>query len=221
MTAVLFDLDGTLMDTPQVIVRSLRHILGEDSHIHDDTDLARHVGRPLDMIMTSLFPKAPAETIEEKKHDFRESFRAATVPDARGLVFANVRGLLAHLENKGIPAAIVTSKVTASALELLEAGHIRSTFDAVIGHDMALAGKPAPDLALLAATQLHAEPSECLVVGDSPDDMRMGVAARMHTIGVTWGVGDHATLQSSGASTIAHTVEDLQSSILAVAGRNS
>lgn len=221
MTAVLFDLDGTLMDTPRVIVRSLRHILGTESQSYDDTDLARHVGRPLDVIMADLFPEASAADVEEKKQEFREAFRSATVPDARELVFANVHGLLTQLENEGIATAIVTSKVTSSALELLEAGQIRSSFAAVIGHDQASSGKPAPDLALLAAARLRTEPGECLVVGDSPDDMRMGVAAGMFTIGVTWGVGDHDTLRTSGASTIATTGEELESSILATADQNT
>lgn len=113
--------------------------------------------------------------------------------------------------------AIVTSKVTASALELLAAGRLRDFFAVVIGHDQAAVGKPAPDLALLAASRLGSEPSQCIVVGDSPDDMRMGAAGGMHTIGVTWGASDRNGLYSSGASSIAACPEQLHANIFALA----
>lgn len=219
MNTVLFDLDGTLMDTPRVIVGSLRHVLGAASAEYVDADLARQVGRPLDAIMADLFPDASSSDIEDKKHEFREAFSVAIKTDTRDLVFTSIRDLLDDLGGEGMTTAVVTSKVTMSALELLNAGGIRSSFAAVVGHDQAVAGKPSPHPALLAASRLRSEPGQCIVVGDSPDDMRMGASAGMPAIGVTWGVGDRDALHSSGASGIADSVEELRESILAAANR--
>lgn len=209
MRAILFDLDGTLMDTPRVIVRSLRHALGSSNQRFTEAQLRCQIGRPLDSIIAELLPEADVDERAAMKQSFRETFRAETTPVARSLVFTEVPEMLTKLRVRDIKTAVVTSKITSSAVELLEAGRISRNFDAIIGHDQAASGKPAPDLAQLAASKLDVLQSDCVVVGDSPDDIAMGRSARMETIGVTWGIANEASLRAAGATMITKTHREL------------
>jgi phosphoglycolate phosphatase len=213
LSAVLFDLDGTLMDTPPVIVESLREMLeGRES---ERSDLLRQqIGRPLDAIVSDLMPGATAEQAARAKTRFRDHFADATRDRAAELVIPQLPGTLRTLRRVGARIAIVTSKITASANELLAAAGIVDEFDAVIGTDLAPAGKPAPDLALLAARRLQQAPSDCIVVGDSLDDVLIGRRAGMVTVGVTWGVGNEADLRAAGASACLSRPDDLGSVLL-------
>lgn len=80
MTAVLFDLDGTLMDTPRVIIHSLRHVLGALGDPYADAQLSAQVGRPLDAIMADLFPQASGLEIAERKRPSGRRFAPRPSP---------------------------------------------------------------------------------------------------------------------------------------------
>lgn len=198
MTAFLFDLDGTVMDTPSVIVGSLRSMLEGRDGI-SETLLRSQIGRPLDAIVETLLPDVDHEGAERARQRFRQHFAEATRHDAQRLVIAEVMEAVADVRANGSRTAIVTSKITASAEELLRAGGIRQSFDAVIGHDQASRGKPSPELALIAAAQLRELPEHCVVIGDSVDDMAMGADAGMTTVGVLWGVAARRDLEQAGA----------------------
>ncbi|MBT2504135.1 HAD family hydrolase [Curtobacterium sp. ISL-83] len=213
MSAVLFDLDGTLMDTPPIIVESLGAMLEGWKPVGAD-ELRPHIGRPLDAIVADLLPDATAGEAARAKARFREHFATATRDRAAELVVPQVPEILRALRRGGTRIAIVTSKITASANELLTAAGILDQFDVVIGTDLAPVGKPAPDLALLAATRLEQSPSGCVVVGDSIDDVGMGRHAGMKTVGVTWGVGDEAALRTAGASACVSRPDDLGAVLL-------
>lgn len=209
MTAVLLDLDGTLMDTPAAILCSLREMSGPESDSWSDDDLRQHIGRPLDRIVEALLPGHGERDRHEAAQRFRASFARQTVPDATHLVVPGALAAVRRLRAMAIPTAVVTSKITSSAIELLEAGGIMADLDAVVGHDQAAAGKPAPDLALHAARVLGVDARSAVVVGDSPDDMLMGRAAGMRTVGVLWGIGDEGRLRAAGADEVVAAPDDL------------
>ena len=125
-------------------------------------------------------------------------------------MFPGIREILDLLKEQGHPLGVVTSKITSSAQELLEASDLADYFSVVVGHDMALKGKPAPDLALLAARELAVVPQDTVVVGDSSDDIRMAIAAGMRSIGAGWGIGTEVALLQAGASAIAPSVDSLR-----------
>lgn len=208
--AVLFDLDGTLVDTPSGIVRVFEQVLAEDGRVATDADIRATVGRPLDASFGVLLDlPVDAAVVARAVTRFRDLFRTTVVPGARELVFPGVPGLLAGLRAAGHQLAIVTSKVETSAREILTSAGLMDEFDVIVCHGMAPLGKPNPDLALLAADRLGRAPGECLVVGDSVDDVRMAVAAGMPAIGVTCGVCGRDQLRRAGAAAVVDSTAEI------------
>ncbi|WP_105971357.1 HAD family hydrolase [Streptomyces geranii] len=207
-TAVLFDLDGTLLDTPGAIVSVLDKVLAESGRPVPSPERVRAtVGRPLAAVFAELLELEQEHgEVERSVARFRELFREDVVPGARSLIFPGVPELLERLRAQGLALAIVTSKIRPSALELLEPAGLVHHFDAVVCHGMAPRGKPHPDLALLAARELGREPGDCVVVGDAVDDMRMAGAAGMRALGVAYGVATAGQLTSAGAESVSESV---------------
>ncbi|AFR06996.1 HAD family hydrolase [Nocardiopsis alba] len=206
---VLFDLDGTLVDSPSVIMAAFHDACAPYGAVPLPADARGLIGKPLDTILPLLIPRGDETVWEAAKALFRESFARRSRAAASTLVFPGVRELLTDLSEEGARIAVVTSKITRSAHELLESTGLDRHPDLVIGHDLAARGKPAPDPALLAADSLGLRPEECVVVGDSPDDVTMAVDAGMTAIGVDWGVADAEALFSAGALLVAGSVLEL------------
>ncbi|MEV7277179.1 HAD family hydrolase [Streptomyces sp. NPDC093111] len=207
MSAVLFDLDGTLLDTPSAIADTLRATLAERGRSASDARLRATIGRPLAASFAELtdLPEDHPE-VHASVDLFRRLFREQAVPRARELVFPGVRALLEELRDGGHQIAIVTSKIRPSAEELLKPAGLYDLFHAVVCHGMAERGKPHPDLALLAARRLGRGPEACVVVGDAVDDMRMARSAGMRAVGVTYGVAAEEALADAGAHTVVRSV---------------
>lgn len=212
-SAVLFDLDGTLVDTPTLILQSFESVCRKSGLEIDRTFARSLIGKPLDLIFPLLLPDADDVCLQKAVAAFRAEFAALSLPRARALVFPGVDGLLRALRAAGTPLAIVTSKITASAHELLGASGLSAHFLTVVGHDLAPAGKPAPHLAWLAANLLDVSVCETIVVGDSVDDVGMARAAGMIPIGVAWGVSSAAALHEAGAVEVVDDVSALARTI--------
>ncbi|MDN3026452.1 HAD family hydrolase [Streptomyces sp. S.PB5] len=213
--AVLFDLDGTLLDTPGAIAGVLHRVLESTGRPDVPEDRVRGtVGKPLVAVFAELtgLPEEHAE-VGESVALFRELFRDEVVPKAADLVFPGVPELLGRLREAGLRTAICTSKIRPSALELLQPAGLVDEFDAIVCHGMAPRGKPHPDLALLAAQLLDIAPERCVMVGDAVDDIRMAAAAGMPAIGVSYGVASARQLTESGAAAVAESVAELEQAL--------
>lgn len=205
--AVLFDMDGTLIDTPSGIFHVLTEVL--ESAVPPDV-LRATIGRPLVTSVAGLLalPEDHARVARTVTR-FRELFTELVVPNAPGLVFPGVPELLARLRARGRALAVVTSKGRRGAEELLGAAGLLGAFDTVVCHGMAARGKPHPDLARLAARELAVPDARCVVVGDAVDDIRMAVAAGMPAYGVSYGVATRDELRAAGAHRVAGSVDEL------------
>jgi HAD superfamily hydrolase (TIGR01509 family) len=211
--AILFDLDGTLVDTVSTRIDAWTQAL-EASGFPTTRDqlapmigldgrrLAREVaaqaGRPIDEQQSEEIDKLSGEIYERLN-------RPRPLP--------GVTRIVAAIEAAGIPWAIATSsrkdqvKTSVDALDLehepsiIDASHVKNA-------------KPEPDLLLYAAKELETDPGRCWYVGDSTWDMVSAVAAGMVAIGVTSGsaVGGDA-LRSSGAAAVVDTLADLATAI--------
>jgi len=214
-TAVLFDLDGTLLDTPGAIVSVLNNVFAESGRPVPPRERVRAtVGRPLAAAFAELLELEQEHGEVARAVDrFRDLFREDVVPRAKSLIFPGVPELLVQLRAEGLALAIVTSKIRVSTLELLEPAGLMHHFDAVVCHGMAPQGKPHPDPALLAARELGREPGACVVVGDAVDDVRMAGAAGMRALGVTYGVATAEQLTSAGAESVAESVRVLSEAL--------
>ncbi|WBB79876.1 HAD family hydrolase [Micromonospora sp. WMMD882] len=202
-TAILFDVDGTLVDTPAGMTTVLRTVVTEHGRSATDEQIRRTVGRPLTASCATLLA-LPADhpDVARAADRVRELFTETVIPSAARLVFPGVPELLAELRDRGHPLGVVTSKVRRSAVELLAATGLLDAFDTLSCHGMAERGKPHADLALLAADALGAPPARCVVVGDAVDDVRMANSAGMAAFGVTTGVATRIELLLAGARAV-------------------
>lgn len=183
ITHLIYDLDGLLLDTETLYTEATQQIASRYGKTFDWSIKAHMIGRPaLDSarhLITSLdLPLAPEAYISEREHILATMF-----PDAEPLPGAE--RLTRHLAAQGVPQALATS----SSQHLLELKIQRhrdwfALFDPVVtGEDPEVKqGKPAPDIFLLAAQRLGAEPSRCLVFEDAPSGMRAARAAGMAVV---------------------------------------
>ena len=207
---VLFDFDGTVVDTVELIRESHRHavktVLERDL---PDAELVALVGLPLREQMRAFSETHAAEL-------FRV-YREWNLDNTAELIqsYAGMDELLERLVATERPLAIVTSKarhVVDIALDVLP---VRDYFDVIVTSDDTEVHKPEAAPVLYALEALGREPADAVVVGDSPFDLRAGQAAACRTIGVTWGFFDRETLAEENPDAIVDRVDELAATLLA------
>jgi pyrophosphatase PpaX len=184
---VLFDLDGTLIDSGPMIVASMKHaaksVLGREI---DEKQLTAAVGGPgLVAQMQALAP--------DRVDDLVAAYREHNEPLHEQLeAFWEVVEVLPRLREQGRQLGLVTAKRHATVrLAFDRLPELERNFDVVIGSDDTERHKPAPDPLLAAVERLGAKPGDAAYVGDSPFDVRAAKAAGMFAVAVAWG-GIHA-----------------------------
>ncbi len=202
---VLFDLDGTVVDSGAIILASMRHatreVLGRD---YSDEELLQAVGGPgLEAQMSALAPEHVERLVtvyrahNEPLHDELEAC-------------VGMEDVLVRLHSAGRRLGIVTAKRRATvelAFDRVPLGHL---FETVVGGDETERHKPDPEPLLLAAERLGADPADTAYVGDSPFDVRAAKAAGMFAVAVTWGrIHDRSRLEAEQPDAIADTAEEL------------
>lgn len=200
---VLFDLDGTVVDSGGIILASMRHatrtVLARE--FSDDELMARVGGPGLEAQMRALDEDRAEELVavyrehNEPLHD--------TLEACEGMEAA-----LATLKHQGRRLGVVTAKRRETVELAFARIPLAHHFDVLVGGDETLHHKPHPEPLLLALERLAARPDEAAYVGDSPYDMQAAKAAGVYAIGVTWGrIHDRGALED--ADVIVDTAEEL------------
>ena len=183
---VLFDLDGTVIDSGAIILASMRHaakeVLGTDV---PDEQLMSAVGGPgLEAQMRTIAPDQVDELVNV--------YRAHNEPLHDELqCCAGMEDVLVQLKEEGRRLGIVTAKRRQTVELAFARLPIEHLFETVVGGDETERHKPDPAPLLLALDRLGARPEEAAYVGDAPFDVKAAKAAGLFAIGVTWG-GIHA-----------------------------
>jgi HAD superfamily hydrolase (TIGR01509 family) len=216
-TAILFDLDGTLVDSVQIRISAWVAALEEAGFPTPRERLGPLIGvdgkrlaREIAALSGEVLTEKRAEEIDSRCGEIYERLNTDPQP------LPGVRELIDTIESRGIPWAIATSsrraqvRTSVASLGLdrepriVDASHVKHA-------------KPEPDLLLLAAKQVKVEPARCWYVGDATWDMVAAVAAGMIPIGVTAGAAvDEGALRGAGAATV---VDDLLDLARSLAGR--
>jgi pyrophosphatase PpaX len=189
---VIFDLDGTVVDTVELIRSSFRHasevVLGR---VLPDEVLMAHVGQPLMEQMVLLSPEHSQELYDAyREHNHR-------VHDELIREYAGVEEALAGLREAGKRLALVTSKSAYTTEMAFRAVGLHRYFDVIVTADDTSEHKPKPTPILLALERLGSGPEAAIYVGDSPYDIEAGRAAGTATAAVTWGIFSRADLERS------------------------
>ena len=189
---VVFDLDGTVVDTVELIVESFRYatltVLGQ---VLPDAVITAGVGRPLMSQMQALSPEHAQELFDvyqeynHRRHD--ELIRG----------YAGVEEMLLALKSAGRRLGIVTSKGRDTTEMAFRAVGLAGHFDAIVTASDTTEHKPSPVPLYLCLERLGAPAAGSIYVGDSPFDIQAGAAAGMATAAVAWGVFSRAALLAS------------------------
>lgn len=206
-TAVLFDLDGTLIDSIDLIVKSAQYAFTKCGLACPSTaEWLGGVGRPLPT-MFRHFARGDENHVAALILAYREYQMANH--DALVHAYAGIPAMLGTLARRGHPMAIVTSKTDALAARGLAHTGIDGFFDTIVGMDSCTRHKPDPEPVMIALARLGVAPDDAWFVGDSVHDMESGNAAGVATIGALWGPFGPDDLAPSKPRHLALRVEDV------------
>ena len=208
--AIVFDLDGTLLDTLTDLAASTNYALrscGMPEHSIDD--VRRFVGNGVRMLMTRAVPDGESNPrFDEAFSVFRQHYMQHCLDTT--CPYPGIMDALARLKERGMMLAIVSNKMQAATEELRQ--HFFSQYiDVAIGESAAIRKKPAPDTVNEALRLLGISHEEAIYVGDSDVDIDTARAAMMPCASVLWGFRDRQFLLNHGATRLLSSPEELLS----------
>lgn len=212
---VIFDLDGTLIDTPSGIVEAFQNVFTNMGlKEKDPSEIRNTIGLPLEQAFGNLLGASENdERISEAINLYQEAFKTILLPKAEMLIFPGVLEGLSILQDLKYILAIATSKYYKSADTLLKAAKIRNYFTLVIGADQVSKPKPDKEMGLKIISQLGALTRRTIMVGDTTHDIEMARNLGVHSIAVTYGVHTNERICAAKPTWIANTFYDVVNQI--------
>ena len=213
--AVLFDLDGTLLDTLEDLTDSVNAILKKYGFpLRNREEIRRFLGNGSERLMREALPKDISEMdfakyLAEYQAYYKAHMEVKTAP------YDGILRLLGELRHAGFKIGVVSNKFDLAVKGLCEK-YFPGDIDAAAGERErdGIRRKPAPDMIFTAAERLGVQPADCLYVGDSEVDILTAKHAGLDCVSVTWGFRDAAFLRAAGATHLVHTAEELKHFIL-------
>lgn len=201
--AVIFDLDGTLLNTLDDIADSANRVLRKAGlPVHPIDSYRYFVGEGLQRLVERIVPeeKRNSETIknliENFRQDYGQNWKNKTAP------YSGIAEMLDGLGNKGIKLGILSNKPHEFTVICVREFLDKWTFDVVLGKQEGKPRKPDPAGALESARRLGMQTEKVLYVGDTATDMKTARAAGMIAVGALWGFRTEEELLENGASHI-------------------
>ena len=207
-TTVIFDLDGTLLDTLQDLADAVNYALRKEGMPERTIDeVRRFVGNGVRLLMIRAVPGGESnplfeETFAQFKEYYGEHCNDNTKP------YEGMIELLETLKSKGYSVAIVSNKIDFAVKEL-SALYFKGIVPVAIGEKEGVRRKPAPDTVREALKELGRTAEESVYVGDSDVDIETAKNAGMPCVSVLWGFRDREFLEEHGAKRYARTAEDV------------
>ncbi|MBW2526501.1 MAG: HAD family hydrolase [Deltaproteobacteria bacterium] len=208
MRAVIFDLDGTLVDTVGDIAAAADHVLAAHGlPTHEESFYRRAVGDGAPVLIERVVPQDRQDLVPTILAGFREYYRQHMYDSSRP--YEGVEALLRELTDRSTPMAVLSNKPEPLTQAMAKALLPAAPFIAVWGHVLDRPTKPDPTAALAIAAEMAVPPAECLFVGDTPVDMKTARRAGMTAVGVPWGFRPVEELRASGAEFIIEQASDI------------
>jgi len=207
---VIFDLDGTLVDSQDYIVEAQRRAFAAHKIAPPSRAASLSiVGLSLREAFTVLAgAQGPVESLSQAYREAWTQIRAA--PDFAEPLFPGAREIIAELAAKqGVTLGIATGKARLGVDHLFERTGWRDSFKTVQTAD-SHPSKPAPDMILAAMTEAGVAPAATYMIGDTRFDMEMAASAGVRAIGVAWGYHSPAELSRAGAERIVADFAELR-----------
>ncbi len=191
INTVLFDFDGTLMDTNNVIINSWQHTFrtleGRETTVED---IVKTLGEPLFLTMQKFFPKVDTE----EAIGIYRSYHYENFGDMITL-FPNGREILEDLKGKGYKIGLVTSRLKGTTYQGLEHYNILDYFDVVVTMDDTTKHKPDPEPIEIALNKLNSKAEETIMIGDTKFDILCAKNAGVKSALVNWSLSINVEMQ--------------------------
>lgn len=187
--AALFDLDGTLVDSLPLIVRTYRRVFKEMGIPWGNSDVVKMIGLPLRIIGRHFAGNRELDFEKLYQHYYHKEH------DLYTRLFTGTLEMLEELKQNGLKLGIVTSKGRTGALRAVHFTGLDSYMDIIVtAHDVTR-HKPEPEALLYALNTLGINSADSIYIGDSSYDIMTGKNAGTRTLGVTWGLGSRGELE--------------------------
>lgn len=208
---LIFDLDGTLFDTPSAIVEVFSAVFSSSGRPVPPPDSIRStVGLPLVKAFAMLTGESEdSEQVTEYVSRYLAYFRSLILPKAVDLVYPGVAAGLSLLRTNRITLTVATNKFQASAEAILEASAMLPLFAVVLGADQVDNPKPHPEVVERILRQTGADRQSTLMIGDTTHDVEMAKAAGIRSIAVTYGVHNREQLMMAKPTHLAASFQDV------------
>jgi phosphoglycolate phosphatase len=207
LRAVIFDLDGTLVDSVGDIADAMNHALTQHGvPTHPEAAYLRMVGDGVKELVRRAVPVGREDLHAPVLETWRAYYDTHLVDRTRP--YPGIPGMLTALAETGIRMAVLSNKSDSFVKRLVETLLPGVPFAAVYGERPGVPRKPDPMGALTLAAELGVEPGACGFVGDTAVDMDTARAAGMYGVGVAWGFRSHE-LEAHGARVVAANAEEL------------
>jgi phosphoglycolate phosphatase len=206
---IVFDCDGTLVDSQALIVEAARRtLLAHDLAPVPAPAVHAVIGLSLELALARLVPVADAALIAALVASYRTSWRALRAEGVREPLFPQAREVLAALDGRGHLLGIATGKSRPGLIDVLEHHGLSALFVSLQTADRH-PSKPDPSMLEAAMRETGCTPAETLMVGDTDFDMAMARAAGARAIGVAWGNHPRALLEGAGAEIVLERFDQL------------
>lgn len=192
--ALLFDLDGTLLDTLDDLAGSANYALRQHGYPQRSlAEVRRFLGNGIKMLMQHC---GPAQLTEAEADDLLNTFRQHYLEHSMDATrpYPGILPLLDALQQRGVPMAIISNKLQPAVTEL-NAHFFSAYITTAVGESPTVRRKPNPDAVLAALTELGCAREEALYIGDSEVDIQTARNAEMACAAVTWGFRDRDELE--------------------------
>ncbi len=209
---VIFDLDGTLLNTLEDLADAVNYVLAkENMPVRTLEEVRAFVGNGVARLMErAVVPGTSAEKINDMLNEYREFYAAHSLE--KTAPYEGILDMLANLKAKGYKLGIVSNKFDKAVKDLNK--HFFSYYIQVaIGEHEGVSKKPAPDMVMEALKELDSDAAHAVYVGDSEVDIQTAWNAGMRLIMVEWGFRDRAEMEKLGAKVFAGEADEVISCV--------
>ena len=204
---VIFDMDGTLLDTLEDLTDSVNYMLNKFSYPAKTIDQIRsYVGNGIKLLVERAIPDGAANpNFDEAFECFRAHYEVHSEDKTKA--YDGVIALIAKFKQNGYKMAIVSNKFDAGLKAL--ARKFFPDIDVAIGESAGVNKKPAPDMVYSAMAQLGSEKEKCVYIGDSDVDFMTAKNSGIDCVSVLWGFRTKEFLSELGATVFAETPDEV------------